>query len=59
MNVQNDILDYLGGEATEEDLRKEFSGKTTEEILEILNGWFSQEDNQELAQNITDYLHFN
>jgi len=54
MSIQNDILDYLGSEFTEEMLHEEFDGKSLEEITATLNEWFPTEDNERLANAIKD-----
>lgn len=52
MDIQNDILDYLGSEFTEEMLHEEFDGKSLAEITATLNEWFPTEDNDRLANAI-------
>ena len=52
MSIQNDILDYLGSEFTEEMLHEEFDGKSLDEITATLNEWFPTEDNERLANEI-------
>ena len=52
MSIQNDILDYLGSEITEEMLHEEFDGKSLDEITATLNEWFPTEDNERLANEI-------
>ena len=56
MDVQNDILDYLGPEATEEMLKNEYNEKSFEYILHDLNYMFPHDDNNDLAQKIYDYF---
>lgn len=56
MGLQNDILDYLGSEATEELLHKYYDGKTQDEILADLNEMFPQDENEDLAERIYEYL---
>lgn len=55
MDVQNEILDYLGSEATVEMLHQEYDGKSVDEILADLNSMFPSDDNADLAQKIYDY----
>ena len=52
MSIQNDILDYLGSEFTEEMLHEEFDGKSLDEITATLNEWFPTVDNERLANEI-------
>lgn len=56
MDVQTEILDYLGSEMTVATLRSEFGGKSRDEITKILNRWFPSDDNEKLAGKIFDYL---
>ena len=56
MNIQNDILDYLGSEFTEEMLHEEFDGKSLEEIVTTLNEWFPTENNDRLASAILNAI---
>jgi len=55
MDVQNEILDYLGSEVTVEMLHQEYDGKSVDEILADLNSMFPSDDNADLAQKIYDY----
>lgn len=56
MDAQNEILDYLGSEYTEEMLRADFGGKDYQEILATLNQWFPSDNNERLAKKINEYL---
>ena len=57
MNIQNDVLDYLGSEFTEEMLHQEFDGKSSAEILAVINEWFpSEENNEKFADLIYEYV---
>ena len=56
MDVQNDILDYLGSEATVEMLRAEFGGLNLSQIKSKLDQWFPSDNNTKLANKIDDYL---
>lgn len=56
MDVQNDILDYLGSEATVEMLRAEFGGLNLGQIKSKLDQLFPGDDNAKLANKINDYL---
>lgn len=56
MNLQNDILDYFGADATEEMVRNEYTGKTYEEILTDLNSMWPQDENEKLAHRIFEWL---
>lgn len=56
MDVQNDILDYLGSEATVEMLRAEFGGLNLSQIKSKLDQLFPGDDNAKLANKINDYL---
>ena len=56
MNIQTDILDFLGSDATEEMVHQEFDGKTETEVLAILNEMFPSDDNQTLAHDIYEYI---
>lgn len=57
MDVQNEILDYLGDQATVETLHEDFDGLNQFKILAKLNEWFPSDDNESLAVKIYDYLH--
>ena len=52
------ILENIGSNVSLHDVIYMFNGKTYEEILEVLNGWWSIEDsaNDVLAKNIYDLL---
>ena len=56
MDIQNDVLDYLGSSYTEEELHKDFDGKTLDGITATLNEWFPAEDNERLANAIYDFV---
>jgi hypothetical protein len=56
MDVQNEILDYLGNQATIETLHDDFGGLDETEILAKLNEWFPTEENEELAKRIFEYI---
>lgn len=56
MDVQNEILDYLGDQATIETLHEDFDGLSKNDVLSKLNEWFPSDDNEVLAQKIFDYL---
>lgn len=58
IDLQNDILDRLGSTYTIEMLRNDFGGKTMEQVAQTLRKWFPGEDNDQLAQNIFDYLKY-
>ncbi len=55
MDIQNDVLDFLGSSYDEEMFHKDFDGKSPEEILAILEQWFPGEENESLAENIKQY----
>ena len=55
MNIQNDVLDFLGSSYDEEMFHKDFDGKSPEEIAAILEQWFPGEENETLAANIQQY----
>ncbi len=56
MDIQNEILDYLGDQATIEALHEDFDGLNKTEILAKLNEWFPTEENETLAEKIFDYI---
>ena len=56
MDVQNDILDYLGNEATVEMLHAEFDGLNLSQIKSKLDEMFPSDNNTKLASNINDYI---
>lgn len=56
MDVQNEILDYLGDQATIETLHEDFDGLSKNDVLAKLNEWFPSDDNEVLSQKIFDYL---
>lgn len=56
MDIQNDVLDYLGNSVSEQDFHDEFDGKSLDEIKAILEQWFPGEPNNDtLAENIQKY----
>lgn len=55
MDIQNDVLDFLGSSYDEEQFHKDFDGKSPEEILAILEQWFPGEENESLAEKIEQY----
>jgi hypothetical protein len=56
MDIQNEILDYLGDQATIKTLHEDFDGLNKTEILVKLNEWFPTEENETLAENIFEYI---
>lgn len=56
MDIQNEILDYLGDQATAETLHEDFDGLNKSEILAKLNEWFPTEENETLAEKIHGYI---
>lgn len=58
MNVQNEILEFFGTEATEEMVRDEYKGKSQEEILESLNQMWPKDENEELAEKVYEWLKY-
>lgn len=56
MDIQNEILDYLGDQATIETLHEDFDGLNKTEILAKLNEWFPTEENETLAEKIYGYI---
>lgn len=56
MDIQNEILDYLGDQATIETLHEDFDGLNKTEILAKLNEWFPTEENETLAEKIFEYI---
>ena len=55
MDTYNEIVVFFG-DASEAEIRDEYTGMNYEEILESLNGMWPQEDNAELATKIYDWL---
>ncbi len=56
MDIQNEILDYLGDQATVETLHEDFDGLNKSEIIAKLNEWFPTEENEILSEKIHDYI---
>lgn len=56
MDIQNEILDYLGDQATIETLHEDFEDLNKSEILAKLNEWFPTEENETLANKIHEYI---
>ena len=56
MDIQNEILDYLGDQATIEMLHEDLDGLNKSEILAKLNEWFPTEENETLANKIYEYI---
>lgn len=52
-DTMDHVLEYLGTSMIENDVQKEFGGKTNKEILEILDNWFPTESNKSLAGMIS------
>lgn len=55
MDIQNDILDYLGSQYTAKMLHSDFGGKTIAQCLALLDAWFPSCNNTALAEKICDY----
>lgn len=56
MDIQNEILDYLGDQATIETLHEDFEDLNKSEILAKLDEWFPTEENETLANKIHEYI---
>ena len=55
MDVENEILAFFG-DATEEMVRVEYAGKSEPEILKSLNDMWPGEDNEILAEKISEWM---
>lgn len=54
MNEQ-EMLERMGNNVTEEMIHEDFDGKSETEILAQLNEWWPSDENEELAEAIVEF----